>query len=306
MAFYEPFFLKKHQKVHHTPTETIAIIDSTTESVTTEFHCDMCERTFERSRSLAMHKTYSHNAPNTERLPCELCGMAFTTLDSLTKHLKSEHASEEEIAKIECWCLKCDTSYDTSVDLNEHLISSCCDDKRNFKCDTCGKDNWYSAIALRKHIAEIHQIIRHVCDICGVIVRSIHYLKDHKKRAHEGQASHFTCDNCGKVLTSQALLQKHISAVHKKLKPFKCKQCEGAFSCNTLLIRHQQSKHIKSIKYECSHCSYVTYTPGALRTHVRIVHEKAKPNKCDFCEMAFFYKRDKVKHMSKHPEFVGS
>ena len=44
---------------------------------------------------------------------------------------------------------------------------------------------YHIATALRKHIAEIHELIRQVCEICGTIIVSIHYLKDHMKLKHE-------------------------------------------------------------------------------------------------------------------------
>ena len=92
-----------------------------------------------------------------------------------------------------------------------------------------------TATALRKHIAETHELIRQVCDICGTIIVSIHYLKDHMKLKHE-QTKDFTCHYCGKAFALKPLLKNHILNSHEQSKRrYNCAKCD--FSREDLSLR---------------------------------------------------------------------
>jgi KRAB domain-containing zinc finger protein len=363
--------------------------------------CDLCTMTFQNVHGLNLHKTHYHDAPKNTRIPCEHCGKAFTKIELLRLHQKSHHATEDQIAKVECLCEKCNCTFTNAADLNVHL-AMCLDDLKCFKCEHCAVGNWHSGIALRRHLAEVHQNVRDVCKICGLIMKAHFYLPQHMKVHGVGKL--LQCPQCKKELKSLLSLNNHINTVHKKLKPNKCSDCEMAFanrhtliyheekvhnkvqiprtkngevqksslqsrlsfSCkhcqfvsnvrriyhmhmqsqhpeeiphkcdlcdkrffdkskrnnhiavvhdkqkpykcdacndsfttNSLLYRHKHTKHIRATNYKCQQCKYSTYTPGALQIHVRYVHDKVKPHICDYCSMAFTYKRDKEKHMSK-------
>jgi hypothetical protein len=300
-SFYTEYQMKKHQANHHNSLSS----KLSTESV--RLPCDHCDRVFFTQKGLKFHKYRSHHPDNSDQVGCEFCGKTFLALTSLKQHLEKEHASKEDIDKIDCHCEKCNVQFPTSVALNEHL-TTCLDDEppKNLKCDNCQEENWHSAIALKKHIAEEHGNIRDVCNICGVILKAANYLDVHKQNVHGVKATdtrlnatNIPCDKCGKVLP-QDQLQRHILVVHENYRPFKCTSCDGAFATYPMLLRHTEAKHLKDTQYKCQQCNYTTFTRGAVGTHTRMVHEKAKPNKCDHCDMAFYYKRDKIKHMSKH------
>lgn len=180
-GFFEPYKLKKHQEVHEKKANQQKI-----DRVAVP--CDMCERTFETNRALGMHKSHSHVVERTASFTCELCGAAFTTLGSLSRHKRLVHTSKEDIDKIECRCEKCNSQFDTSLELNEHLTTCLHQDViKNFNCDTCeGCDNyfWHSGLALKRHIAEVHANIRHVCNICGQVLTTPETLQRHKSTFH--------------------------------------------------------------------------------------------------------------------------
>ena len=161
---------------------------------------------------------------------------------------------------------------------------------------------WFSAIALRKHIAESHGLVVTVCDICGCALKSKYYLEDHKKSVHQ-RVKNYSCSYCGKVFASKSTLNGHIGRMHETLaRKFKCDKCD--FSClepNKLKI-HESAVHVKNVRYECHICKYFSFRKTGLQNHIKVVHEKYRPHKCDICDMAFTYKRDKIKHMTKHPQ----
>ena len=107
---------------------------------------------------------------------------------------------------------------------------------------------------------------------------------------------------CIKVFASKSTLNGHIGRMHETLaRKFKCDKCD--FSClepNKLKI-HEDAVHAKSTRYECHLCKYFSFRKTGLQNHIKVVHEKYRPHKCDLCEMTFTYKRDKIKHMAKHP-----
>ena len=93
--------------------------------------------------------------------------------------------TEENIKCVEANCHNCNVNFSHAVKLNDHLVN-CDSDLKYLKCDICNKSSkkWHSTIALRKHIAESHQIIKTICDICGDLLESKQKLLFHKRKIH--------------------------------------------------------------------------------------------------------------------------
>ena len=62
--------------------------------------------------------------------------------------------------------------------------------------------------------------------------------------------------------------------VEKKLK---CEQCPYATSVRGSLQRHMKAVHEKVRPYKCDKCSHAASTKQNLHNHVNGVHEKTKP-----------------------------
>lgn len=273
------------------------------------YPCDQCIRVFDTSKGLLCHKTTKHNDITEERFPCDICGNIAVSRTLFNVHYRNEHMNEDQIAKVECKCEQCNVEFPTAFHLNVHLSSSCLDTPMKFQCGLCSqKDStncWHSSIALKKHLAEVHQKNREVCHICGVQI--IGCIKRHMENVHDGEGHR--CDRCGKKLATKHALKHHIMAIHEGIRPFECKDCNKRFVSEGELERHQQSKHIREVKYKCPHCSYFTYLYGVIPKHILEVHKRAKPHKCDYCNHeGFFYLRDKRKHYmlchSEHDNMV--
>ena len=90
--------------------------------------------------------------------------------------------------------------------------------------------------------------------------------------------------------------------IYVKLLPENSKCDKWDLSCLEPNIKiHEDAVHAKSTRYECHFCKYFSFRKTGLQNHIKVVHEKYRPHKCDLCEMTFTYKRDKIKHMAKHP-----
>jgi KRAB domain-containing zinc finger protein len=267
------------------------------------FPCKLCSRVFDNESALKGHRTNRHNQPSTEQSTCEICGLVVNILE---KHMREEHVLEEHLAKIPCRCEKCNTDFTSALDLNTHL-ASCLTDPKSFKCKICQTDDkWHSGIALRRHLAEIHQKLRSPCGICGVIVKHKSLLKLHTQRIHSGAPLQFTCEHCGKSFLKKKQMTSHIMSMHYSgKKPYPCSDCDKSYPNETTLKRHVNAAHTKEIKYKCPQCNYVTYSYGVLPKHILEVHDKLKRHNCKSCDAGYFYKRDLVKHLAANPDHEG-
>ena len=300
--FFEAYRLRLHEQSHSKERKKREIGVTNLE----ELLCHICHKSFLGPQALAVHKSVSHGVTEVieetkKTFTCEKCGKNFSTPKCLNDHNTQEHPSEEKINSIECKCHTCGVTFDNAISLNTHLLS-CAKEVSQFNCDRCDTGPWHSAIVLRKHIAESHGQVVTICDICGCALKSKYYLEDHKKSVHE-KVKNYSCTYCGKVFASKSTLNGHVGRMHETLaRKFKCDKCD--FSClepNKLKI-HESAVHAKNIRYECHICKYFSFRKTGLQNHIKVVHEKYRPHKCDICDMAFTYKRDKLKHMAKHPE----
>ena len=63
-----------------------------------------------------------------------------------------------------------------------------------FKCNKC-ETMWNSAEVLHYHLYSEHQVGDAVCDVCGTILKNIHYVKRHIDHVHR-RVKNFQCDKC--------------------------------------------------------------------------------------------------------------
>ena len=112
----------------------------------------------------------------------------------------------------------------------------------------------------------------------------------------------FQCNDCGASFALKRHLQRHINAVHLKLKPYVCDQCKKSFSRKDDLNMHIKSVHLKIRPHKCQDCSRNFLKKMTLASHVERVHLKPNPLKrfiCNKCETAFHTKRNLKNHMDK-------
>jgi KRAB domain-containing zinc finger protein len=262
-----------------------------------EFKCEKCEASFDLKLRLTKHLQSHHNIEPDRKYICDECGKSFSQTSGLQTHIKFEHPSNEDLNNVECLCLVCKVKFETSNDLNKHQIDK--HDKLESKdCDHC-ETRWTSSETLKKHIAETHRLIVFPCELCNKT-----FSKNYSKNAHIKEVHHhsdeFSCKQCSKVCVNQYRLNLHVQSIHGNGGDFKCDFCNYRSVLKNMLDVHVQATHIKKIRYECQQCSFFSYRKDCLKMHIKTVHERVKNHKCDLCDMAFFARRDKIKHMAKH------
>ena len=68
-------------------------------------------------------------------------------------------------------------------------------------------------------------------------------------------------------------------------KRYKCNKCEHAARWPLDLERHVVAVHDKLKNFKCNLCEYAASLYGTLKRHVRAVHAKEKNFKCDSVNM---------------------
>ena len=82
------------------------------------------------------------------------------------------------------------------------------------------------------------------------------------------------CPVCSKELSSQQVLDKHISIVHSATRArLNCKLCGQGFKRDHDLRMHYWSIHLKAKPYKCRHCSFSGTQYNRIYEHCRTVHK---------------------------------
>ena len=112
------------------------------------------------------------------------------------------------------------------------------------------KDKLNSDLKLRTLLGREKKEKKYVCCHCG---KRFHFRQ--RKDKCEARHSRLKCtyDGCSMTASTLQVMDKHISAVHKKLKPHICDQCGRAFSQRQQLKTHSRV-HTGETPYGCEKC----------------------------------------------------
>ncbi len=145
---------------------TFSHIDSYTShvdihSLSVNYSCVLCERTFNQSFDLMKHKevcqTYS----------CDMCKKTFANKNSLVSHRRIHTQLKQYSCKI------CKKSFQTSCELIDHSLN--CSFVKSVECNICGKTFFKESI-LNSH-KRSHTV--YYCDMCHKSFSSNSFLSRH-------------------------------------------------------------------------------------------------------------------------------
>ena len=104
---------------------------------------------------------------------------------------------------------------------------------------------------------------------------------------------HLCCKSCDYKTFHKHALERHVQAVHDKIKFYQCSRCEYRTGHSSALKRHESKVHEKSsqIAYICDICDYQTVHKSALKRHVANRHEKETQitHACSICDYKTTY-----------------
>ena len=185
---------------------------------------------------------------------------------------------------------------ETIVQRDDETISKARNIQKKFKCD-----NTFEHILDDPDAEKIVIIPLRSKDVSGKLVASDQGKEDHVLQNSEKNVSgkkkkskkfsqkmvkqpsmkkcskKFHCNDCGGSFSE---LQRHINAVHLKIKPYKCEHCQKSFGNLSHLKDHINAIHLKIKPYECDQCKKSFAQNSQLVTHVKIIHQQIKSHKC--------------------------
>ncbi len=271
--------MKHHRSIHKDETNKI-------------YTCPLCGVQYKSKCSLRAHKQRKHGG---KTFQCEQCPSTFPTEQQLKGHHASVHLKIRDHI-----CEDCGKAFFLKHRLIDHLASKH-GKGQVFQCDQCdfkcgGKK------ALDWHISNRHKSGPHICDLCGAVLRTKQYLRDHKITKHtEDGGKKFPCPHpdCNSNFRLPCKLKTHVMRVHEKAeKPYACTLCPEKYWGPGRLKEHMNGVHLNKRPYKCSQCDYASAYPSTLKAHVRASHE-GEQYPCPFpgCNHYARYKGNLDKHI---------
>lgn len=302
---------------------------------------DGCNASYKTSSSRTLHIYRIHGS---KRFECEECKKTFPTGSEFRRHVKT-HGAQEKYS-----CDKCgmtNVSQRSLQRLHEHPKYKCDEcgvafcrhdqlrDHENYvhhkpldisKCPVDGCNKMLTAAKRRDHMARMHKVIQHTCDVCQQIFTSFNQLREHMND-HGIKSQGYDCSHCGTTGISKETLENHHSKqnftckwcdrrfclrtqlkqhhlqdsckpetpisrslANKLLKRYKCK-VEG---CNEMVSTNNRSYHMatkhtaKNEQFQCDICKKSAATKSMIRFHILRMHvPSSKKFKCNLCGKAY-------------------
>jgi KRAB domain-containing zinc finger protein len=266
------------------------------------FSCANCKEKFSKEEELDEHlEKYHSNGEesknkvkniNSTVYKCKICDYKTTRIESLSKHMFSEHGEEKPVSYTDA------LAWNTQDPNKREENSISFNPKNDRQCKQCGvtfNNNQYMKI----HVATVHEKKKpHECEICKKSFTFKSNLKVHIKEIHEGikrtrNSDHlkYNCDICGYVSNKRIKLKMHITAVHENPNPFKCVFCKKRFPIDEGLKEHLEKFHDGKVPEICDICGKTFYDIYSLKDHVKRKHEKESTKEiCDICGKQFAHK----------------
>ena len=166
-------------------------------------------------------------------------------------------------------CQQCDKDYSRKMDLNIHIktIHEKIKPER-IPCTLCthigAKNN------MKRHMASVHQGVRHKCDTCDKEFTQKKTLEYHVENVHQG-VKH-KCDICNSQYTHKATLREHKKLHLKKdLPTLNCDSCSYKTVSKAYLRSHRRYQHApKSLSFECKICFKIFTSQVSFRMHRKV------------------------------------
>ena len=228
-----------------------------------------------------------------QRFQCGICPASRKNYGDLKKHekLHMEPREKKKTSLQDFKCLICEKVFRTKSNIKKHILSVH-EKLRNFKCHLC-ENAYLDSSALNFHL-ERHKTPEeeHIqCDICSKMINKFNFKRHkiiHKENPKNIRPKRvFECPRCDKVFGEKGHLNKHISAVHDKLRKFKCHLCDSTFTDSTPLRVHLKRHKADRVnkQFKCTFCDKSFKIDDELRVHVKHIHTHPElyREKCNIC-----------------------
>lgn len=240
--------------------------------------CSMqgCFAKFKKEQSLKIHNMCHKKDNDKSYFVCTVCVLEFSLWKHLRMHLWRNHSIDTDLFP----CNGCDFRTDTIHKLLVHKEIH--GDERPYTCDVCWKG--FKQFSQMRN----HQMIH------------VEYQSNEADRWYTTKQ----CDICKRSFANQKCLNKHIQAVHSKIKPYVCSYCGHSTARKAMLQLHLRI-HTGEKPFKCDVCQYATGDHNSLRRH-KMRHTGLRPYKCQYCTYSCIQAISLKTHMkNKHPGSSG-
>ena len=180
------------------------------------YRCKICNKGFNYGTGVETHYYRYHE--KVKRFNCNDCGKLFNSKETLKKHNKLVHGSED-VKKIKCEF--CDETFAGQPDLTEHAkrIHENIDDEESVSCEFCEETLLKSR--LNSHLSSVHHVEIEMCAHCDLEFDSPEKLKLHIRKEHididNSISTSYNCGICDQVFDTDEELNDHLQTNHKKI-----------------------------------------------------------------------------------------
>ena len=151
------------------------------------------------------------------------CDKPYTTKHNLKSHKDIKHERNQ---------------YETVQEKERILKKENTSCEKKFQCDMCDFTTRWK-LSIKRHIEEVHKLIKYPCDKCEYQATQVSNLIRHKQAIHEGKS--FRCDLCPKTYSYKGDMKEHKQSFHEG-KKYPCSQCEYQAT-----LKRNLKKHIRNI-----------------------------------------------------------
>ncbi|XP_065363358.1 uncharacterized protein LOC135956717 [Calliphora vicina] len=308
------------------------------EKVNDRFVCLICQKTFSLRKDCGRHIASIHLRHT--MFPCEFCGQSFSRKDKIQHHIKRMHSDgvvypakhkewlfgDRLYSKPIAWhlveCKLCDTQFQTTKDLRQHLENhSDVDTLHNLELsDNIIKHLFPNMIDLNMVKESICNDIRekqwfkyytvlneHSYEMCVSDTEAEDLEEDTAE-----SVSKYKCDLCAKEFSFKYQVFSHLKEVHGKDEiPLKCGLCKLEFISIKMYEQHAKihcrNRHKVLL---CAHCPAKFVWPKNMKNHNCAAKILATPQVaakkdqliCNVCDRKFEVKTKYLKHLDTHSD----